>query len=64
MIKINFDDRLNNIDSLLDPWGLRKLTIKGKSLVVTTLIRPQPIYLCNVLDTPNWVIENNIMRGW
>jgi hypothetical protein len=57
MIKINFEERLNKIDSLLDLWSLRKLTIKGKILVVNTFIIPQLIYLCNVLDTPIWVIE-------
>jgi hypothetical protein len=57
MIQENFNLRLKKIESLLKTWGLRKMTIKGKIIIVNTLILPQLLYFCTVMYTPNWVIE-------
>jgi sensor histidine kinase regulating citrate/malate metabolism len=49
----NFNERLEKITKLMHQWCLCKLTLKGKTLVVNTLLMPQLLYLCTVLGTPN-----------
>ena len=52
-----FTDRLEKIQNLADLWCLRKLTLKGKVLVVNTLMMSLMIYLCSVIHTPAWDIS-------
>jgi hypothetical protein len=49
---INYKDRLGKIDDILDLWNLRQLTLKGKILVINTLIIPQLLHLCSVIHMP------------
>jgi hypothetical protein len=53
----NFNERLEKIARLSNQWCLRKLTLKGKVLVVNSLIMPQMLYACTVLGTPEWVLK-------
>jgi hypothetical protein len=66
MIKINFNDKLSKIETLTKLWNLRKLTLKGKILIANTLIIPQLLYTCTVLETPSWVVEkfNKLVRNF
>ena len=57
MVQENFNIRLKKIETLLETWSLRKMTIKGKIIIVNTLILPQLLYLCSVMFTPIWAIE-------
>jgi hypothetical protein len=57
MIKDNFESVLTKIRNLVDTWILRKLTIKGKVLIVNTLLVTQLIYICTVIQTPEWVTK-------
>ena len=63
MINENFNERLKKIENLIDMWCLRKLTLKGKVIIVNTLLLPQLLYVCTVLHTPQWVITkyNNMI---
>jgi hypothetical protein len=56
MIQENYNEKINKIENLLKIWCLRKLTLKGKILIINTLIVPQILYVATVLDTPKWVI--------
>ena len=56
MTNKNFTEKLDNIQNLAELWCLRKLTLKGKILVVNTLMMPIMIYPCSVIHTPAWVI--------
>ena len=60
----NFKERLEKINKLMQQWCLRKLTIKGKILIVNSLLMPQLLYICTVLGTPKWVINrfNNMVK--
>jgi hypothetical protein len=64
MIKDNFNPCLEKIENILELWCLRKLTLKGKILVINTLIVSQLIYICTVLNTPKWVLDryNEMIR--
>jgi hypothetical protein len=66
MTKINFNDKLGKIETLTKLWNLRKLTLKGKILIINTLIIPQLLYTCTVLETPSWVVEkfNILVRNF
>jgi exonuclease III len=55
-IEDNFNERLKKIKDLLEIWNLRKLTLKGKVIILNTLIISQMIYISTVLYTPKWVI--------
>jgi exonuclease III len=57
MIKENFNERLDKIAALAQQWCLRKLTLKGKIVIVNTLLMPQLLYACSVLHTPDWVVK-------
>jgi hypothetical protein len=58
MIQENFRERLKKIENLLQLWCLRKMTLKGKIIIVNTLIITQLLYLCTVLELPVWVVEH------
>jgi hypothetical protein len=57
MINENFNIAIKKIENLLSTWNLRKMTIKGKIIIVNTLLLPQLLYVCTVMHTPQWVIE-------
>jgi hypothetical protein len=53
----NYNAVLVKIENLIQLWCLRKLTLKGKILIVNTLLITQMLYICSVLHAPKWVIE-------
>jgi hypothetical protein len=57
IVENNFNKCLEKIDNILQLWCLRKMTIKGKIIIINTLIISQMIYLCSVLYTPKNIIE-------
>ena len=56
-IEENYKERLKKIKNLLEIWNLRKLTLKGKIIILNTLVISQLIYVGTVLYTPDWVIK-------
>ena len=54
---VNFKEKLNNINELINLWTLRKLTLKGKIQVINTLILPQILYPATVLHMPEVYID-------
>jgi hypothetical protein len=66
MVEDNFKPCLERIEHLLSLWCLRRLTLKGKVLIINTLIISQLLYICTVLNTPKWVIDkyNDMVRNF
>ena len=65
MTDTNFTDKVNKISDILELWTLRKLTIKGKVLIINTLIIPQLLHLCTVMHMPakySKALKNNIIE--
>ena len=52
---INFKEKFNKIEGIMNQWCVRNLTLKGKILIANTLILSQLLYICSVVDTPKWV---------
>jgi hypothetical protein len=55
--KDNFKERLDKIENIVKLWCLRKMTLKGKILIVNTLLITQMLYVCSVLEPPDWAIQ-------
>jgi hypothetical protein len=66
MLDINYNERLNKVETLTNLWKLRKLTLKGKILINNTLLLPQLLYVSTILETPDWVVKryNDIIRDF
>jgi hypothetical protein len=56
-IELNFKERIEKVETILQTWSLRHLSIKGKITVINTIAIPNMIYLSTVLHTPTWVIQ-------
>ena len=56
--KQNWDDKIENMQKLIDCWRTRKLTLKGKIIILKTLVLPKIIYSVSLLPLP----ENLITR--
>ena len=52
----NWDNKVQNCISILRRWQFRKLSFKGKVLVVNSLVLSKLVYLASVLPIPQWVI--------
>jgi hypothetical protein len=52
----NYRDKISIIENLTKQWCLRKLTLKGKVVIVNTLLLSQLLYLGSCVSTPQWVI--------
>lgn len=48
----NYKPKLKNIETVLNQWAKRKLSIQGKMCIIKTLAMSQLVYLCSVLPTP------------
>jgi hypothetical protein len=57
LIDNNFNKCLEKIENILKIWNLRKMTLKGKIIIINTMIISQMIYLCTVLYTPQDIID-------
>ena len=57
MINKNFSERIHNLETPLQLWSGRFLSLKGKVTIIQTLALPQLLYTANVLYTPPWVID-------
>ena len=50
---LNINDRLNKIESLLNVWNSRSLTLKGKVTIIKSLIMPHIIHIASFLFLSN-----------
>ena len=49
MIKLNVDDKMEKMQTLLNIWSSRQLSLKGKITVLKSLIMPHIIHIASVL---------------
>ena len=57
VIEKNFKEKLDKVETILQSWGLRNLSLKGKITVVNTIAISNMIYVSSVIHTPKWVIK-------
>ena len=55
--ELNFDNRVKNIKKLLDIWTCRHLSLKGKVLILKSLILPQIQFLFTMIYTPENILK-------
>ena len=56
MIDKNVLPKISSMKSLLNIWGQRNLSIKGKITVINSLVIPQILYVASVIPLPAQVI--------
>ena len=52
IIELNFVDRIKNMEKILNIWQSRNLSIKGKVLILKTLVVPQIQFLLGLIYVP------------
>lgn len=60
----NWEPRLSKLDSVLNMWKTRSLSLIGKYLIVNILGISKLLYLARVLVTPKWVIDKFNRLVW
>lgn len=55
-VEVNFSDKTKKIRMILSTWVYRRLTLKGKILVIKSLGASQLVYILSSLPSPNDVI--------
>ena len=56
-ISLNFDDRIKSMKSLITIWKPRNLSLKGKILIIKTLILPQIQFLFNMVTVTHAILK-------
>ena len=54
----NWNDRVQSCISILRRWKSRRLSFRGKALVVNSLVLSRLNYLVSILPVPDWVISS------
>jgi hypothetical protein len=65
MVKKNCEERLLKVETIIDAWFHRSLSIKGKITIINSLLISQMLYLSNVVEIPEWALnryQNLIIR--
>ena len=55
--ELNLDDRLKSMETLINIWRSRNLSLKGKTTIIKTLILPQIQFLFSMIYIPESTIE-------
>ena len=53
----NWKNKVETIQSTLNRWNYRDLTMQGRILIIKTLALTQAVYLVSSLCVPDWVIN-------
>ena len=56
-LKLNYDERLIKIETLLQIWKQRSLSWKGRIMIIKTLILSQVTHLLSMVFTPSYILE-------
>ena len=56
-ITLNFSNKIKKIESILNIWKCRKLSLKGRVLIIKSLILPQITYLLSVCYCPERILK-------
>ena len=57
MVRLNVSDKMDKIRDMLNIWQSRSLTLKGKIIVLKSLIKPQILQLAYVLPFSNALLN-------
>ena len=55
--ELNIEDRLKSMETLINIWRSRNLSLKGKTTIIKTLILPQIQFLFSMIYIPENIIE-------
>ena len=55
-VRLNFEPKINAMKTVINIWSARKLSLKGKVLIIKTLLLPQINYLLASIYTPNNIL--------
>ena len=56
-MKLNYDERLNKIECLLQIWKQHSLSWKGRIMIIKTLILSQVTNLLSTIFTPSHILQ-------
>ena len=56
-LDLNLTDRLKSMNTLMNIWKSRKLSIKGKITILRTLILPQVQFLFSMIVIPETILK-------
>ena len=57
MVEINYRERINKLQNVLNIWQQRLLSLKGKITVLWSIALPQVLYVTSILYTPKWATD-------
>ena len=55
--ELNLIDRINNMETLLNIWRSRNLSLKGKITIMKTIILPQIQFLFSMIYIPDEILD-------
>ena len=57
MVKLNFENRIKKIENLLNIWTSRNLSLKGKVIIIKTMVLPQVTHLFCTCFCPKQILD-------
>ena len=57
IIKLNIDNRIKNMNTIMNIWRSRSLSLKGKITIIKTLILPQIHFLFSMIFIPEHILQ-------
>ena len=57
IIDLNFKERLNSMQKLINIWNSRSLSLRGKIMIIRALILPQIQFLFSMIETPEHILK-------
>lgn len=58
MLKKNLEDKLVKMSNLIGMWSARNLSLKGKIVVLKSVIMSIIVNIITIIYIPNWFLEN------
>ena len=55
--RLNFEERLKNMETTINIWKGRNLSLKGKTVIIKTLIVPQVQFLFSMIYIDETILE-------
>ena len=57
VMKQNFQDRLNEVQKMINLWKLRGLSLFGKVTIIKSFLIPKLLYVSSIIETPPEIIK-------
>ena len=57
MVKLNFEERLQDMKKILFIWNARNLSLKGRIIVIKSLVLPKITFLLSSIYVPNDILD-------